>query len=159
MTELFLEIYSNLYLGFCRVLKTCKTKGYGLWAHNSLKSSFLVNYRPTNHSLQSYVFFKTLENSRDNVYCGVSTQSLHGSFQNSCAAYLFGKLPGRPVNVLKNDRIMDVLLRSFQKFSVQLFFRNTNGQVLLKPQTAFFPRATMGACGWMNMQYLRSRYL
>ena len=33
---------------------------------------------------------------------------------------------------------MDVLLGSFQKHSEQLFFQNTNGQVVPKIQTTFF---------------------
>ena len=44
----------------------------------------------------------------------LKNQALEGSPQNSCSAYLFGKLPGRPANVLKKDRTMDVLLKSFQ---------------------------------------------
>ena len=50
----------------------------------------------------------------------------------------FGKITRKPVCELKKDSAIHVLLRGFQNFSGQLFFRNTIEQLLPKIERAFF---------------------
>ena len=48
--------------------------------------------------------------------------------QNSCSKELFGVIPGRLISVLEKNSTLDVSLesmQSMQKFSEQLFFKNT----------------------------------
>ena len=44
-------------------------------------------------------------------------QAVTGSPQNSCSKEFFGKMPGRPVCILKKNSTLDVLLGRMQKFS------------------------------------------
>ena len=59
-------------------------------------------------------------------------QALTCSLGNSCSKHIFGKLPRRPPSVFNKNSAMDVLPESFQNFSEQLFFRNTNGPLFPK---------------------------
>ena len=101
-------------------------------------SSFrqIASIQITASSFTTYVY-KILENSLDNVAVEFlltqAWQALKVSPQNSCSEELFGKTPGKPASLLKKNSNLDVSLesmQSMQKFSEQLFFQNTNGQML-----------------------------
>ena len=75
-------------------------------------------------------------------------QVLADSLQNSCSKWIFGKLPGRPTDVLKKDSTVDVLPGSFQKFSEQP----------LKIQAAIINFFSMPMARPMSMSMLMARY-
>ena len=62
----------------------------------------------------------------------LTKQALTGTLQSSCSKEIFGKVPGSPVSTPKKDSTMDVLLKSMQKHSEQLFFHETMGRFFIK---------------------------
>ena len=79
--------------------------------------------------------FKIMESSYNNVYCGACFyRSRAYSIRNNYSR----QLRGEPVSVLKKDSKIVVFLGNFEKYSEQLYFQKTNGQLLPKIQVAFF---------------------
>ena len=112
-------------------------------------------YKPSKNGLQTKILksaLKILEKFQEElcnkILFSKPANVLTRSLQLSCSKT--GKLLGRPTSILRKDSIVDVLLRHFQKFWEQLFFRNTNGCLLPKIHAAFFPGAPTGSSGWIN---------